>query len=416
MPQGGEPPIFGELTSCGDGIAKGWVQPNRRGPCMVIIRLDGVPAGAAASMAKDGDGAPETTRRDFQVELDAARIARGGRLTAEYVTGTLRGPLAGRVTVAAEGADVGFPVLAAIKTGPFKKRCGLRVTGWIAVQNRGTAPALSGMIGGRCVVKSGPSAFSTEAWKAGGQLASGYEVTFPAMENAGPVIEAALRDDEGGREIWRGVFDESDLLHEDISQIVACGACRLGNASPEYLNARSAEFIKEMETAGEAGVHFETASLALRLVSWIRDRRDVETAFAAAVRMCPPAQIRLLPGPFLETFAPLICGLPRDMLDSAMRRLDATFVSSPENRIVSLLNVLARTRLTGLDDGGERIIGILNAMNHSQSALNWIWEAVSGSDSTNESNADLRQLIEFEIIARNVPFLSGYELRAARPA
>jgi hypothetical protein len=416
MPQSGEPSIFGELISCDDGIAKGWVKPGHRGPCLVIIRLDGVPAGAAAAMAGDEDGAPDIAGRAFRVELDAERLARGGLLTAELAAGMFRRTLAGQVAVAAERENTGFPALADSQVGPFQKRCGLRVTGWIAVRDRGAAPVLSGMMAGRRVVSSGPSAFSPEAWKAGGQLASGYEFTFPAGEDAGPVIEAALLDDAGGREIWRGIFDERDRLHEDMRQITECGVCRRGNASPEFLTARCEAFIREMETEEEAGFNSETAALALRLISWIRDMRSAETAFAAAVRLRPPALMRLMPGPTLNTFASLVCSLPKVMLESAMQRLDTAFASSPANSITALLNVLAQTRLTGLDDGGERVIRILNAMNYSQSALNWIWEAVGDSGSVPASAADLRQLIEFEIIARNVPFLSGYELRASRPA
>lgn len=416
MPQNGEPLIFGELESFEDGVAHGWVQPGQCGPSLVIIRLDGVPAGAAASIAGDEGSAPETTRRTFQVELDASRIALGGLLTAEQVSGTIRAKLAGHIRLAAKNADflsLSFPENG---IGPFRKCAGLRVEGWIAAKDRNPAPVLSGLIGGRVVLTSGPSAFSPDAWKAGGQLASGYNITFPLAKKAKQAIEAMLRDDVGDMEVWRGVFDASDMLHEDIRQITACGACRRGNRSPDVLKNRCEAFIREIETAQDARVNAETAGLALRLISWMRDMRDPETAFATAGRLRPPVLMRLLPGPFLETMAALICALPRGMMEPAIRQLEAAFAAAPANRIVSLLIVLARTRMTGLDDGGERIIRILHVMNYSQSALNWIWEAVSDAEAVPASAADLRQLVEFEIIARNVPFMNGYELRAARPA
>lgn len=415
MPLDGEPLISGELESSENGVAHGWVQSGRHGPCLVIVRLDGVPAGAAASMVIDHESAPGTARSAFQVELDSSRIARGGLLTAECVAGTFRTLLAGQVTLAANGAAFTPPLSAENEADPFNKRAGLRVTGWLAAPNRCPAPVLSGMIDGRLVLQSGPSTFSPEAWRAGGQLASGYVITFPVNDGPDQTVDAVLRDDLSGREVWRGVFDASDRLHEDVRQITSRGACRLGNASQERLAARCDAFIREIETGPEARLNHEIAALALRLISWIRDTSGAESAFTAAMRLRPTTLARRLPGPFLDTLAALICALPRDTLEFVLGQLDATFASSPANRNVSLLKVLVRTRLTGLDDGGERIIRLLNSMNYSQSALNWIWEAVSHTDSAEVPVADLRQLIEFEIIARNVPFLNGYELRAAGP-
>ena len=226
MPPSSGQNYSGGLVSCEDGVAKGWLSAGRPGPCLVIVSLDGVPAGAGASRI-GGAG-----RQTFAVELDAARIARGGKLTAELVAGHFRAVLPGELSVAAASPDFAAAEAGGGRIGPFRKHAGLRVTGWIAVKGRGAAPELCGGIGGKRVLMSRPSVFSPEAWKAGGQLASGYEVTFPVAAGGDEVVEAALFDDAAGLTVWQGGFDSHDCLIEDIRHITETGACRFGNNSP----------------------------------------------------------------------------------------------------------------------------------------------------------------------------------------
>ena len=143
--------------------------------------------------------------------------------------------------------------------------------------------------------------------------------------------------------------------------------------------------------------------------------QGAELSFAAALQLNPAQLARQMPGQFLEAAAALVCGLPSPLLDGAMAKLESAFEPMPSDRVKSFLLMLAQTRLRGLDDGGERIVRVLDAMNYSQSALNWVWEAVAASDACIDA-AELRQLIEFEIIARNVPFSTGYALRAVGQA